>query len=58
MAYGPCCAIINSRGNTSPHYSLSTMTQKQIRDLQAFAIELAKEGKAEAAKEVLALINR
>ena len=34
------------------------MTQKQIRDLQAFAIELAKEGKAEAAREVLALINR
>ena len=34
------------------------MTQKQIRDLQAFAIELAKEGKPEAAKEVLALINR
>ena len=32
------------------------MTKKQIRDLQAFAIELAKEGRAEAAKEVLSLI--
>ena len=58
MASGLCCAIIRSRGNTNPHHPLSTMTQKQIRDLQAFAIELAKEGKAEAAREVLALINR
>ena len=58
MASGLCCERINSSGKTSPHYSLSTMTQKQIRDLQAFAIELAKEGKAEAAREVLALINR
>ena len=58
MAYGLRYATIRSRGNTSPHRSLSTMTQKQIRDLQAFAIELVKEGKPEAAKEVLALINR
>lgn len=34
------------------------MTKKQIRDLQAFAVELAKEGRQDAAKEVLALINR
>ena len=34
------------------------MTQKQIRDLQAFAVELAKEGRKDAAKEVLALISR
>jgi hypothetical protein len=33
------------------------MTTKQIRDLQAFAVELAREGRAEAAREVLALIN-
>ena len=32
------------------------MTKKQIRDLQAFAIELAKEGRTKAAKEVLSLI--
>ena len=32
------------------------MTKKQVRDLQAFAIELIKEGKPEAAKEVLNLI--
>ena len=37
---------------------LSTMTQKQIRDLQQFAVELAREGNTEAAKEVLALINK
>lgn len=34
------------------------MTQKQIRDLQQFATELAREGKTEAAKEVLALITK
>jgi hypothetical protein len=34
------------------------MTKKQIRDLQQFAIELAKEGRQDAAKEVLSLINR
>ena len=34
------------------------MTTKQIRDLQAFAIELTKEGRHDAAKEVLALIAR
>jgi len=34
------------------------MTKKQIRDLQAFAIELIKEGRPEAAKEVLGLIPR
>ena len=33
------------------------MTAKQIKDLQAFAVELAKEGRKDAAKEVLALIN-
>jgi len=32
------------------------MTDKQIRDLQAFAVELIKEGRPEAAREVLALI--
>ena len=44
-------------GNT-PHHPLGTMTQKQIRDLQMFAVELTKEGKPEAAREVLALIAR
>ena len=34
------------------------MTQKQIRDLQQFAVELAREGNTKAAKEVLALINK
>ena len=34
------------------------MTKKQIRDLQAFAVELAKDGRQGAAKEVLALITR
>jgi hypothetical protein len=33
------------------------MTQKQISDLQLFAIELAKEGNTDAAKEVLALLQ-
>ena len=34
------------------------MTTKQIRDLQAFAVELAREGRHDAAKEVLQLIAR
>ena len=34
------------------------MTAKQIRDLQLFAVELTKEGRHDAAKEVLALIAR
>ena len=33
------------------------MTTKQIRDLQAFAVELAREGNHDAAREVLALIS-
>jgi len=42
----------------SPHPThLLAMTKKQIRDLQAFAIELTKEGRKDAAKEVLALIS-
>ncbi len=32
------------------------MTTKQIRDLQAYAVELASEGRDEAARQVLALI--
>ena len=32
------------------------MTKKQVRDLQAFAIELIHEGRPEAAKQVLSLI--
>jgi len=32
------------------------MTTKQVRDLQAFAAELTREGRADAAREVLALI--
>ena len=36
---------------------VTTMTTKQIRDLQEFAVELAREGNTEAAKEVLALIT-
>ena len=34
------------------------MTKKQIRDLQQFAVELAREGNTKAAKEVLALITK
>lgn len=44
---------------TPPHYSttpLQAMTTKQIRDLQLFAVELVKEGRHDAAREVLALI--
>ena len=33
------------------------MTTKQIRDLRNFAAELIQEGKTEAAKEVLALLD-
>ena len=33
------------------------MTKKQVRDLQQFAIELAREGRNDAAREVLALIE-
>ena len=32
------------------------MTNKQLRDLQIFAVELARDGRESAAKEVLALI--
>lgn len=35
-----------------------SMTTKQVRDLQEFAVLLAKEGRHDAAKEVLALIAR
>lgn len=38
-------------------YLSQTMTKKQIRDLQQFAVELAKEGNTKAAKEVLNLIT-
>ena len=41
----------------SPLVGITIMTKKQIRDLQQFAVELAKEGNTEAAKEVLALIT-
>ena len=34
------------------------MTAKQVRDLQQLAVELAREGNTDAAKEVLALINK
>jgi len=33
------------------------MTTKQVRDLQAFAAELTREGNTAAAREVLALIT-
>ena len=48
--------IISTGPNPLPPLETHPMTQKQIRDLQAFAVELAKEGRKEAAKEVLALI--
>ena len=41
-----------------PPHPTRTMTNQQIRDLQAFAVELAREGRTEAAREVLALIAR
>ena len=34
------------------------MTKKQVRDLQAFAVELTKEGNHAAAQEVLKLLAR
>jgi len=34
------------------------MTQKQIRELQEWAVELARVGNTAAAKEILALINK
>ena len=34
------------------------MTKMQVRDLQAFAVELTKEGNHEAAREVLKLLAR
>ena len=34
------------------------MTTKQIRDLEKFAIQLAREGRQDAAKEVLSLIPK
>jgi len=50
-------------GKNPPHpFPLATtnhlpaMTTKQIRDLQLFAVELVKEGRPDAAREVLALI--
>ena len=45
-------------GGTLPPHPLPIMTTKQIRDLQAFAVELAREGRQDAAREVLALIAR
>lgn len=34
------------------------MTSKQIRDLQAYAVELTREGRHEAARQVLSLLAR
>ena len=45
-------------GGTIPLYPVLAMTTKQIRELQAFAVELVKEGSHDAAREVLALIKR
>ena len=44
--------------STSHPTPLTTMTRKQLRDLQLFAVELAREGRQDAAREVLALIAR
>jgi len=41
---------------TIPPHPLQAMTTKQIRDLQLFAVELVKEGRHDAAREVLSLI--
>ena len=41
---------------TSHPTPTSTMTTKQIRDLQAFAIELTREGQHAAAQAVLSLL--
>jgi len=38
--------------------STSNMTEKQIKDLQLYAVELAKHGKDAAAREVLLLLAR
>ena len=34
------------------------MTSKQVRQLQQFAVQLAKEGRADASREVLQLLAR
>ncbi len=39
----------------SPHPT-STMTTKQVRDLQAYAVELTREGQHAAAQAVLSLL--
>ena len=56
-------AILDAwEGSSPPHHQpphrTRSMTDRQIRDLQAFAVELAKEGRHDAAREVLALIPR
>lgn len=51
MGGGP----LHPTNHTPPHLA---MTTKQVRDLQAFAVELTKEGRHDAAREVLALIAR
>ena len=58
IAMGMRIAYLRDMGGALPPYPVLTMTTKQIRDLQAFAVELAKEGRHDAAKEVLALITR
>ena len=50
LAYG------HGRNTPSPLTPPLTMTAKQIRDLRAFAAELAAEGNTDAAREVLGLI--
>jgi hypothetical protein len=45
-------------GRDTPPFTPKPMTQKQIRDLQAFAIELTREGRHDAARQVLLLIGR
>ena len=49
--------VLPSLSNLSP-VGITIMTKKQIRDLQQFAVELAREGNTKAAKEVLALITK
>ena len=41
---------------TTPPHPTRTMTTKQIRDLQAFAVELTREGNHAAASAVLSLL--
>jgi len=41
-----------------PNHPTPPMTNKQRRDLEAFAVELAKEGRKDAAREVLELLAR